>query len=127
MTPVSTFNVTGLGFADVLNIAIRLTLLFVLGATSTLTLQKKFYQLTLFIFGVWLTFFRLTMLRSILLYVGIFRPEETTLTISQSFYNFFQSSQVSNITSFIVLVGAIFLFIWIKRYYQEVIDSKKYE
>lgn len=119
MNPVNTFNIVHLGFADEFNIGLRLALLFVLGAISALTLQKKFYQMTLFLFGVWLTFFRLTLLRSILLYVGIFNPEETTISISQNIYNFFQSSDISNVTSGIAFLGAILLFFWIKNVYQD--------
>lgn len=117
MIPIVTLNIIGLNFSDFFNIGMRLVILFLLGVTSSLTLQKKFYELTLFLFGVWLTFFRLTLLRSILLYVGVFKPTSTNVSMSQQIYNFFQSSDVSNIVSGIVLIGVIFLFYWIKNVY----------
>ena len=91
MSPVETFNVLNLGWPDVINLTIRILVLFILGITSRLTLEKKFYQLTVFIVGVWLTFFRLTLLRAILLYVGVFKPEATNVLVSKEIYNFLQS------------------------------------
>lgn len=119
MIPINTFNITNIGPSDALNIAIRLVVLFILGVVSYLTLNKRFFALTIFTFGMWLTFFRLTMLRSILLYVGVFKPIATDTAMSQVMYNFLQSSVLSNFISGIVLVGSVYLLFWIKDVYKQ--------
>lgn len=119
MMPVDTFNVFNLGWMDFINILIRIGILFFVGVVGHLTLNKRFYAMTIFLTGTWLTFFRLTMLRAILLYVGVFSPIETDVFVSQRVYNFFQSSVISNIMSGIVLIGSILLFTWIKNYYSK--------
>jgi len=109
---------------DVLNLGMRLIILFLTGVISQLTFQKKFYSLTIFLFGVWTTIFYLTLLRAISMYAGVFRNLDGDFLLH--FKYFLMDSYFTNIPTFIILIGSILLFFWIKDCYKNSRHPKKY-
>jgi hypothetical protein len=108
-----------ISISDTFNLVLRLVLLFNMGVLSQLSLQKRFYPITVFLTGVWLTFFRLTLLRAIAAYTGIFRAEETNSLVATNIREALQSSVVANFSSLIVLAGTIMLTKWIATFYRD--------
>ena len=102
---------------DLLNFIIKVACLFLLGAITELCLRRRFFALTIFVTGVWLTFFRLAILRAISFYVGVFRydPASVVITIRDTF----QGSLFSTFTDSVVLIGIVILFRWISREVKE--------
>lgn len=98
---------------DIINFLIKIACIFLLGVTTELSFRRHFFAMTIFLTGVWATFFRLTILRSVSLYVGAFGHEPQKIV--DGVRNAFQSSVVANFTDAIVLVGLILLFSFLKR------------
>jgi len=98
---------------DIFNFIIKVICLFMIGATAELCLRRRFYAMTVFLTGVWVTFFRLTILRSIAIYIGAFGHEPRQVV--EAVRNVFQGSLFSNFSDIIVLVGTYLLFRFISK------------
>lgn len=98
---------------DILNFSLKVLCLFMIGATAELCLRRRFYAMTVFLTGVWITIFRLAILRSVAIYIGAFGHEPARVV--DAVRGIFQGSFLSNITDTIVFVGTILLFRFISK------------
>ena len=95
--------------AESINLIIKILILLFLAATSQLAMHKRVWPTAIICSAVWISVFRLSILRAMMLYVGVFK-KETPEFITQS-SNMLRSGAVSNIADTFVLVATIILFI----------------
>lgn len=99
--------------ADIGNVILRLIILFFAAGASEIALSKKLWAVSALLFGVWLTFFRLTFYRVTSIYLGVFSHELPSF--AQTLQVFVQGSPIANITDFAILVGTIGTFRWVAK------------
>lgn len=97
------------------DLIIKFILLFLLNVEIELFLRSKRYSLAVFFSGVWTMVFRLTLLRAISMYVGVFSYQSsyTLLRLRDTI----QGIGWSLVTDILLLVGTILVFYAIKRSY----------
>lgn len=91
--------------------------LFFLTAEAELTFRSKRYAQAIMIFAIWLIMFRLTLLRAMAMYIGVFSYQP--LTLLEEIRGVLQSVGVSIVTDSLVLIGAVALFSSIQKNYRD--------
>lgn len=90
----------------------RLALLFILGIASDMSLHKGLLRLTAFLFAVWLNLYRLTVVRAIDNYSGVFGTQWTK-EMSANASNIFTSPPVTVINYLLMLITGLALLTWL--------------
>lgn len=93
---------------DLINFIIRCITLMVLGATIELAIDRKQIVIGAFLTAVWLSNFRLAILRAILIGIGVLQHQNIQ-TLSQM-EAFFRSGAVASVPDVSLLVTTILLF-----------------
>ncbi len=94
---------------DYISLILRFTILFFTAMASEIAISKRFYSLGIFLFAFWITIFRLAFYRAATAYLGVFQHESSVFVNEAS--HFIQSSNLTNITDTIILIGVILLFL----------------
>lgn len=92
-----------------LDLAIKITTLFLLGGTSELAFKKRRWAIMILSFAVWATLFRTTILRAISIYAGVFN--HISAKTIQEVQGFFMNGYGVLVTDFLLLIGVIAGFI----------------
>ncbi len=98
---------------DYINLAIRFLILFFVAATSEVAITKKHISLAFLLFALWISFFRLTALRAVSSYVGVFSYDHSPFV--NNLMASLTRANLTNVTDFIMLVAVIILFIDISK------------
>lgn len=99
--------------ADWITLTLRIILVFLAGMTSHIAMKKHYVAISFFIFSVWFTFFRLTLLRVVSLYIGVFK-HETSQFVSAT-HSVLISPEVSGAECLLVIFSLLFLLQWLQR------------
>lgn len=99
---------------DYINLIIRVLILFFTAMSSEIAMGKKLYSISLLLFAVWVTIFRLTLFRAVTAYIGVFQHESNSFVVGTAAT--LSGSQFANFTDFILLVAIILLFIDIIKF-----------
>lgn len=93
--------------ADTLSIIIRISILYILGVSSQVALRKRLYAVWFLSLSVWLVIFRLSIIRAVASYTGLFSkmPQYNLDYI----HEFLRSSTVTNISDLILLIACVLL------------------
>lgn len=102
---------------EVFNLVIKVAILMLLAGASEFTLSIRRYGVTVFLFTVYLSVFRRTMLAAISAYVGLFKHATPSTMMIQ---NFLMSGLGVTFTDVLLLLGTLFLF------FEQVKSYKKY-
>lgn len=100
--------------SDVISLLMRFVLLQLIAATSELAIKKRLFFLSVLLFGLWVTIFRLTISRAIKASVGVFHYTDSGYL--KYLNDLAQSSPVANVTDFFLLIGVIVLFRFVIHY-----------
>ena len=98
-----------------IDLIIKFMLLFLLNVEIELFLRSKRYSLAVFFSGVWATVFRLTLLRAMSMYIGVFgyQSSYTLLKLRDTIQGIGWSLAIDSL----LLIGTILVFYSIKRSY----------
>ena len=96
---------------DLIDLIFKIFILFFLAAASEMAFKKRFWGVMLLTLGFWLTFFRTTILRSIVIYAGIFNhtPQAVISTVQTALMGGF----IVIFTDLIALLGTLLTFIFL--------------
>lgn len=92
-----------------IDLAVKIATLFLLGGISELAFKKRRWAVMVLSFAVWVTLFRIVILRAISVYAGVFN-HVSTKTI-QELQGFFMNGNGVLITDIFLLIGVIAGFI----------------
>ncbi len=96
------------------NFILRVAMLQMIAITSQVALSKRRYAIALFTFGVWFTLFRLTFLRALAMYSGVF-GKNGELENTRNLLTLFSGSIFANITDTFVFIGLIALLLYVVK------------
>ncbi len=101
---------------DWLNLIVKIVTLLFLSAASQASFHKRLWATGFLCLAIWVTVFRLALLRSVAIYAGIFGKESPALV--GHIRGVLQGGGIANVTDGFILVGAviIFMFIAMHRY-----------
>jgi hypothetical protein len=100
---------------DIVNLSIRIALLLIMGATIQTAFAKRLWVVAGFAFSIWLIVFRLSLLRSIAIYAGVFKYQEPSFL--ENFKQFLVSGWFNNLCDFLLLVGSLALYVYVACYH----------
>lgn len=98
---------------EMLNFILRVVLIFFAAIASESAFKKRYFAIGFFVFSVWFTFFRLTLLRVIALNIGVVTKEN--VIILDTYRAVLQSPEVSSIESTLVIVSLFVLIYWLRK------------
>lgn len=91
-----------------IDLIVKFIALFLLTAQADLLLRHKVYSFSIFFSGVWLVIFRLTLLRAMSMYIGVFGCQ--TPELLGGILDFLQSPETSLFLDSILLIGSLATF-----------------
>ncbi len=97
---------------DIINLVIKVLTLLFLAAESQTAAHKRYWAVTILSLAVWLTVFRLAILRAIAMYLGVFGKEAATGLVD-GIRVFLMGSDGATATDIILLVGVIVTFVFV--------------
>lgn len=98
---------------DIANLAIRIILLNMLGIASETAFYKKLWGLGTFCLSIWITVFRLSFLRAVAIFVGVF-GHTGERAMATSLYQNLSNANFATITDVLILIGT---FVMLKDVY----------
>lgn len=97
--------------ADTINLIIKVGTLFFLAATTQLAMHRRHWSLSIITTGIWLGVFRLTIVRAMVVYIGVFQKEPPQF-IAKSIETL-RSGAIANITDVMLLLAVLVVFIYL--------------
>lgn len=98
---------------DWINLVLKLVTLLFLSAASQAAFHKRLWATGTLCLAIWITIFRLALLRAIAVYAGVFGKESPYLV--EKIRAYFQSAHTANATDLLILLGAIVVFYFISQ------------
>lgn len=100
---------------DTINLSIRIALLLLIGATVQTAMSKRMWAIFVFALTVWFLTFRLTLLRAVSIYAGVFSHEK--IEFVDNLKNVLVSGWFNNFLDILFLIGAFVLYIYVAHYH----------
>lgn len=94
-----------------IDLIIKIVTLFFLAATSQVSIQKRLFRVGLLSSVLWVTTFRLALLRAVSLYAGVFGKESDLLV--DELRDFLMGGVFVVITDLVLLLGIIAAFVFV--------------
>ena len=103
---------------DITNLVMRIIMLNLIGATSEIALKKRLFAMWFFLMTLFFTMFRLTLLRVVAMYIGVFAHEPKTQV--NNLLAFLSSSSVVNFTDAFLFLGIIVIFLMVHAHQRSI-------